>query len=228
MSAQSVSVVMAVYNGERYLRDSIRSVQAQGHPDLEIIVIDDGSTDASSEVIAEFPGVRTARQGNAGQATALNHGVRLARGALLAFNDADDLWTPGRLALQLRELAAAPELDVVYGHVEQFLDEGAPASVAAGLTPDRRVQPSRLHSAMLVRREAFDRVGPFRQDLRIGSVVEWATRAKGLLSERVLDAIVLRRRLHGENVGLTQKQSATEDYLAIARAALERRRGKAD
>jgi hypothetical protein len=115
----------------------------------------------------------------------------------------------------------------VYGHVEQFLDESAPESVAAGLTPDRRVQPSRLHTAMLIRREAFDRVGPFREDLRIGAVVEWAARAKDLISERVLDEIVLRRRLHGANIGLTQKQAATEDYFAIARAALERRRGKA-
>jgi glycosyltransferase involved in cell wall biosynthesis len=222
-----VSVVIAVYNGERYLREAIRSVQSQGHPDLEVVVIDDGSTDASAAVIAEFPGVRTARQANAGQATALNHGVRLARGALLAFNDSDDLWTPGRLAVQLHALLAAPEIDAVYGHVEQFLDEGVPASVAAGLTPERRVQPSRLHTAMLIRREAFDRVGPFREDLRIGSVVEWASRAKDLLTERVLDEIVLRRRLHGANIGLTQKRLATEGYLAIARAALERRREKA-
>jgi hypothetical protein len=80
---------------------------------------------------------------------------------------------------------------------------------------------------MLIRREAFDRVGPFREDLRIGSVLEWAGRAKGLLSERMLNEIVLRRRLHGANIGLVQRGSAREDYLAIARAALERRRGKA-
>jgi glycosyltransferase involved in cell wall biosynthesis len=192
-----------------------------------VVVVDDGSTDGTGQVISEFPEVRSARQPNAGQATALNHGVRLARGAFLAFNDADDVWTPGRLARQLHELAETPLLDVVYGHVEQFVDEAAPTSLAAGLTQDRLVLPSRLHTAMLIRREALERVGPFREDLRIGSVVEWADRAKGHLSERVLDDVVLRRRLHGGNIGITQKRAATDDYMAIVRAALERSRGRA-
>lgn len=219
-------MVIAVYDGERFIREAIQSVLDQGYDDLELIVVDDGSTDATPKAIAEFPEVRVVRQDNAGQASALNRGVSLARGGLLAFNDADDIWTPGRLRLQLEALAATPDLDAVYGHVEQFLEPDAPPSVVAGLTPARRVQPSRLHTAMLVRRQAFDRVGPFPEEVRVVSVVEWSSRAKEILNERVLDEIVLRRRLHGSNIGLTRKQAATEDYLAMARAALAKRRGK--
>lgn len=219
-----VSVVIAVFNGERFIREAIRSVLDQNRESLELIVVDDGSTDATADAIAEFSGVRTVYQENAGQASALNHGIRLAKGDLFAFNDADDVWTPGRLALQLDALASDPDLEAVYGHVEQFLEDDAPPAVRAGLTPERRVMPSRLHSAMLVRREAYERIGPFRAEIGIGAVVEWAARAKETLSDRVLDEIVLRRRLHGANIGLTRKAAATEDYLAIVRAAIAKRR----
>ncbi|MEK9500340.1 glycosyltransferase [Gaopeijia maritima] len=219
-----VSVVIAVFNGERFIREAIRSVLDQGHEALELIVVDDGSTDATAEALAEFSAIRAVHQDNGGQASALNHGLRLAKGDLFAFNDADDVWTPGRLAIQLEALASDPGLEAVYGHVEQFLEDDAPAAVRAGLTPERRVMPSRLHSAMLVRREAFERLGPFRTEIGIGSVVEWAARAKDALSDRVLDEIVLRRRLHGANIGVTRKAAATEDYLAIVRAAIAKRR----
>ena len=223
----SVSVVMAVFNGERFVAEAIRSVFAQGHPSLELIVIDDGSTDGTPKAIAAIAAVQYVRQENRGQPAALNHGVSLARGELLAFNDADDVWTEGRLLAQLAALAEETSLDAVFGRVEQFLEPDAPAAITAALTPARRILPSRLHTAMLVRRPAFDRVGAFREDLRIGSVVDWAHRAQQAgLQTRVLDSIVLRRRLHGGNTGYLQKSKASEDYLAVAKAALARRRGK--
>jgi glycosyltransferase involved in cell wall biosynthesis len=219
-------VVIAVFNGERFIRDAIRSVLSQEHPALELIVVDDGSTDRTAAAIAEFRDACYVHQVNAGQPAALNRGVGVATGELLAFNDADDLWTAGRLETQLSALNDG-SFEAVYGHVEQFLEPDAPPAIAAALTPERRVQPSRLHTAMLVRRAAFDRVGAFREDLRIGSVVDWAHRAQQAgLREQMLEEIVLRRRLHSQNIGLTQKQAASDAYLAVARAALARRREK--
>ena len=107
-AAEFVSVVIPVYNAARFLADAIRSVQAQRHPRIEIIVVDDGSTDGSGEVARSFAGVRCLRQANGGIAAARNAGVHEARGNLLAFLDADDLWTPGKLALQLDVLRADP------------------------------------------------------------------------------------------------------------------------
>lgn len=227
MTTPRVSVVIAVFNGERFIRDAIRSVLLQGCPALELIVVDDGSTDGTAAAIAEFPEVRYVHQANAGQPAALNLGVHLASGDMLAFNDADDLWTAGRLTAQLDAFADTPSLDAVFGHVEQFLEPDAPPAVAAALTEARRVQPSRLHTAMLVRRNAFDSVGAFREDLRIASVVDWAHRAQQTgLRDTVLSFVVLRRRLHGNNIGFTQKNAAPDAYLAVAKAALARRRAK--
>lgn len=227
MTTPRISVVIAVYNGERFIRDAIISVRAQDYPALELIVVDDGSIDGTAAAIAEFPDVRYAHQANAGQAAALNHGVRLAGGDMLAFNDADDLWTAGRLAAQLDAFAETPSLDAVFGHVEQFLEPDAPPAVTAALTEARRVQPSRLHSAMLIRRRAFDSIGAFREDMRIASVVDWAHRAQqASLREKVLSLVVLRRRLHSQNIGFVQKSAAPDAYLAVAKAALARRRAK--
>jgi glycosyltransferase involved in cell wall biosynthesis len=225
VTGPEVSVLIAVYNGERFLRDAVESVLAQAHPALEVIVVDDGSTDGSAAAVRGLDGVRVIRQENAGQPSALNRGLDHATGEFLAFNDADDLWTPGRLAAQLAACKAEPSLEAVFGHVEQFAEADAPPGVVAGLTPDRVVQPSRLHTAMLIRREAFDRIGPFDTTLRIGGVAEWADRTRRAgLREHMLDDVVLRRRLHAANIGLQQREAARADYLALARAALARRR----
>ena len=225
MTGPSVSVLIAVYNGQRFLREAVDSVLAQDHPALEVIVVDDGSTDASAAAVSALDGVRVIRQENAGQPSALNRGLDHATGEFLAFNDADDLWTPGRLAAQLAAFETEPSLEAVFGHVEQFAEADAPPGVVAGLTPDRVVQPSRLHTAMLIRREAFNRIGPFTAAHRVAGVVEWANRAREAgLRERTLPGVVLRRRLHANNIGLRNREGAQADYLALARAALARRR----
>ena len=101
MTAPLVSAVMAVYNGERFVREAVDSVLGQAYRPLEVIVVDDGSTDGTAAVLQSMDGVRYVHQPNAGQPAALNHGIRLAGGALLAFNDADDVWTPDKLNRQM-------------------------------------------------------------------------------------------------------------------------------
>src|SRR6266487_2647158 len=102
-----VSTVIPCWNGAAYLEEAIRSVMAQNHPSLEIVVADDGSTDGSLELARGFGDpVRVIAGGHEGAAAARNRGVGEAHGDLLAFLDADDLWTDGRLALQLAVLEA--------------------------------------------------------------------------------------------------------------------------
>jgi glycosyltransferase involved in cell wall biosynthesis len=107
-----VSVIVPAYNAERTLDETLRSVRAQTHASLEIIVVDDGSTDATCEVALEHARqdtrVRLMRQSNAGVGAARNAGVRAARGRYVAPIDADDLWRPDKISRQLQALRDAP------------------------------------------------------------------------------------------------------------------------
>jgi glycosyltransferase involved in cell wall biosynthesis len=224
-----VTVIIGVYNAERYLAEAIESVLAQTHPAVELIVVDDGSTDASGR-IAEGYGVRVRciRQENGGMAAARNRAIPEARGSCLSFLDADDRFPPDKLRNQLAVFEAEPELDVVYGHVTEFLSPDLDEAALALLrTPEHDV-PWPTPNLMLVRRESFLRVGLFSTDLKVGIGVDWYARANELgLRNAVPPIVVLERRLHAENNGIRQRESKPQ-YLHVLKAALDRRRAEAD
>jgi glycosyltransferase involved in cell wall biosynthesis len=112
-----VSVVVPVYNGERYIEDCLRSVLEQDYPALEVIVVDDGSSDGTEARVSAIGDARVAfhRQANSGSAVARNRGVELARGEYIAFNDSDDLWAPHRLKQQVAFLRAQTDVHAVCG-----------------------------------------------------------------------------------------------------------------
>lgn len=121
----AVSAVIPVYNGAQYLGEAIRSVLAQTHPVTDCLVIDDGSTDATHEVVAGFGNdVRYVRLPRGGQSRARNRGTWLARGELVAFLDHDDAWLPSKLELQLEELHRRPAATMVLCAMEVVDEDG--------------------------------------------------------------------------------------------------------
>lgn len=223
-----VSVIIPVYNGERYLAAAITSVLAQTHQPLEVIVIDDGSVDGSAAVARSFgEAVRYAAQTHAphgGAASARNLGVTLAHGDLLAFLDADDLWTPEKLARQVALLTREPEIDSVFGAVQQFISPELPEEVRATIDCPPGAAPGYTHAAMLIRREAFARIAPFDTGWRVGEFIDWRIRAGDAgVTSAMLPEVVLLRRLHTTNQGVL-KRDARLDYVRIVKAALDRRR----
>lgn len=220
MESKLVSVVIPVFNCERYLGQAIESVLRQEHSNVEIIVVDDGSTDGSREVAKSFAGVRYLHQENRGIAAARNLGIGMARGELLTFLDADDLWTDRALALQLNALREHPEAHIVAGAVEQFHEPNCTkrgvslSTVGDGYTP----------GAMLLSLKDFMRVGLFSEHLHLGDLMDWHSRAMNLgLVEYLHKSVVLRRRIHDTNTTLTQPE-ARKGYLQAIRAHLQRQR----
>src|SRR4051794_14096920 len=220
-----VSVVIPVHDGERSLAEAIEGVLAQPAPPFEVIVVDDGSTDGSAAVAERYaPRVTVNRQENAGIGATRNRGVALATGDMVAFLDADDLWEPRKLELQLAAMAAEPKPDFVLGHVRQFVDPGLTPEDAARIDCPDGLQPGYLPGALLARREAFERVGAFREDLRVGEFVDWMARAREIgLRETMLADHVLSRRLHDTNRSLEDRTDMS-DFARVAKAALDRRR----
>jgi len=177
-----VSVIMAAYNCEAYVADAIGSVLAQRGAHFELIVIDDGSTDSTRHRIVPFLGdtrVKYHRQQNAGQTAAKNAGIRRSRGEFIAFCDADDVWLPMKLAVQIPAFAN-PNVGVVYSRSARMDAEGRALPVDVTDEPPR---PSgRVTSELfgvnfvpfptaVVRGACLDRCGAFDERYRMG--IDW-------------------------------------------------------
>lgn len=223
MSVLRISCVVPVYNGERFLAEALDSILAQSHPPFEIIVIDDGSTDSTPEVIARYAeGVCYQRQENAGPAAARNAGLDLAGGELIAFLDADDLWHPEKVARQVARFAAWPELEISLTHVQNFW--------VPELVHEEEQLRGLLASAMVVqslvaRRTLFDRIGPFDTGARHKDVIGWLMRARrqGAAVE-TLPEVLLYRRIHQSNMSRRRGGEDAGELLALAKILIDSRR----
>ncbi len=172
-----VSVVIPVYNGERYLREALDSVLAQTFRDYEVICVDDGSTDGSVAIIKGYgERVRLIQQPNAGQGAARNAGVQRGVSTYVAFLDQDDCWYPHKLQQQVAALEADPGAVLAHCNSDRMDYEGRLQQAGATLTENETALESPLGrltgeglilpSAMMVRRDTFERVGGFDPMLR--------------------------------------------------------------
>jgi len=225
-TTSDISVLIPVHNGARHIGAAIDSCLSQITPAREIIVVDDGSDDSTVDVVTAFgTPVVLMRQAWAGAAAALNAGIARARTDLIAILDHDDVWLPNKLSIQTGALAGDNALDAVFGHVQQFICPQADGSLRARLRCPSKPQPGLLASALLVRRNALDRHGPFRGGRDATAFLDWFVRAREAgLRFSVPDEIVVRRRLHADNSGLRQKHVNREQYLDLSRDMILRHR----
>jgi glycosyltransferase involved in cell wall biosynthesis len=229
MKSHLISCIVPVFNGERYLAETLDSILGQTYRPVQIIVVDDGSTDETARVVADYgPSVTYLFQPNAGPAAAKNLGVSAAQGQFLAFLDADDLWHPEKLARQMARFQARPELDACLTHVQNFWipelrDE------ANRFQDDRRARPlpGYYAGALLAKQGLFDTVGRFDPALGHGDDTDWFLRAaeRGAVSELLPDVLVYRR-LHQTNRSRALASDSRNEYVRIVKAALDRRRAE--
>jgi glycosyltransferase involved in cell wall biosynthesis len=224
-----VSCIVPVFNGERYLAEALDSILAQTYRPLEVIVVDDGSTDGTAHIVAGY-GERISylRQANAGPGAARNRGLDAAAGAYVAFLDADDLWHKEKLARQMARFEARPELELCLSHLQHFW-EPEMKDEENRLRDHRFSKPLPAYAiqAMLARRTLFDAVGRFDPSLRMGEDIDWFLRAadRGTVTEMLPDVLTFRR-MHEFN--MSRDQATVFDVLPrIFKASLDRRRGSA-
>lgn len=221
---ESISVIIPVYNGERYIAEAVGSVLAQDYPRIEIVAVDDGSTDRTAELLRSYANVHYVCQSRLGASAARNNGVRCSSGDWLAFLDADDLWTPGKLKVQKDALRSDPSLDMVFGYVEQFYSPELEASLKSKIKFAEGSMPGYVPGSMLVRKDSFLKVGFFNEAFKIGEFIDWYTRALDYgLNGHLAREVVLRRRIHDANTGIRERDSR-KDYLRVLKASLDRRR----
>jgi len=238
----SVSVIIPCFNCDKYILASVRSVYAQNWPNIEVIVVDDGSTDRSAELVsAHFPNVRLIQQANQGVAAARNNGLAQATGEWIAFLDADDIWLDNKLALQWVLLQGSPETRMCYAawHVwqsdspeptEELLGQlranacssggQQPAGASGWIYPALLLDCVVWTSTVLAHRSVFDEIGVFDTSLRIGEDYDlWLRASRVTKILRVPDRLALYR-IHPESI---TKSAPSNNYQGIViQRALDR------
>lgn len=183
MGTSRVTALIPTFNSERYICETVDSVLAQTCPVHEVIVVDDGSTDRTQEVLASYGNrIRYIRQPNAGPPAARNTGLAQATGDFIALLDSDDLWAPTKIELQIDYLRRHPSCGLVYTDMKTFDESGIveeSVKISRNLSlPSGHIFPEMFHetlfqtSAALVRKSCIDAVGGFDTDLRMGDDYE--------------------------------------------------------
>lgn len=222
MSIQ-VSVIIPVYNGAKFLPEAIANVEAQGQSDLEIIVVDDGSTDDTAAVAQHLGDrIRYCHQANQGPAAARNQGLAVAQGAFIAFLDVDDQWPADKLAHQLAAFAANPQLEIVNGYV-QMLQAVSTASGESTFQPRHAPLVSFNLGSALFRKSVFEKVGNFDASQIHSEDVDWFMHARELgVAMVVLEEVTLLYRKHGDNL-TGDRQENLKGFLHALHKSIRRR-----
>ncbi len=238
LARPSVSVLMPVRDGARFVAAAIASVCAQTHGDFEFLIIDDGSRDATPEILARAAAgdarIRIVTQPQAGLIAALNRGLRLARGAWVARMDADDIAAPQRLERQLGLAAAKPEAGAI-GSFWRVVDAAGrfrramvcpigPAAIAAALPAGNCL----AHPSMMLRRAAVLACGGYRPAFLQAEDYDLWLRLSEQFDIHVVPETLLDYREHGGQVSWTRLEQRILSVLAAQHAARARRAGRVD
>jgi len=222
---ESVSVVIPVFNGAPFVAKAVASVRAQGHGDVEILVVDDGSTDGTQEVLQRLEqsdGIRWFQRSHGGPARSRNFGIEAARGQYIALLDCDDVWLPGKLAAQLSMMRTRPEVGLVHTDFDVRFEDGTlEERVAARSSREPMVQAFAgghvaLPSTLLIRKNVLDQVGRLDPELYGSEDSDLTIRLFRMTSFECLDQVLVTKlqRGHGYRDMAFDEQTHRERVLA--------------
>ncbi|NEX22623.1 glycosyltransferase [Thiorhodococcus mannitoliphagus] len=237
-----VSVIMPSYNAAPYIAEAIDSVLSQDYPNKELIVIDDGSTDNTVEIVRAYEArLRLIRQENQGSAVARNAGLAASQGELIAFLDSDDCWLPGKLTAQVSYLRDHPEIGVVFSRWQVWKpdpdggfrrplipEREKPSEQRPKIVPERSgwlynrlLFSSLLHTiTVMARRTLIEQVGEFDPQLKRGQDYDYWIRASRVSEIHQLNTVFALYRIHGQ--GCVKKWPTVNYELQVVEQALAR------
>ena len=220
-----ISIIIPVYNCEKYIDDAIESILSQDYSQLEIIVVDDGSTDNSAKIIKSYnnPKIKYLYQENLGPAAARNKGIKFASGDFIAFLDADDLWPENKLIQQLKEFMNNDELNISMGKIKYVELPDATRNNRMLLDPDDTFKYVNL-GAGLFKKDVFDKVGYFDEKFMFWEDLDWFLRAyEKNVSLKFIESVVLLYRVHSDN--MSNNSNEVEFFLdKVLRNSIKRRK----
>lgn len=225
METPLISVIIAVYNGDRFIKAAIDSLIAQSYPNIEIIVLDDGSTDSTAQLAKSYDQVVYEHQENGGVASARNRALKIASGTYIAFLDSDDIYHPDKLKTQMDYLVTNKEVDGCMVYINNFLEPGheQTSELEAYFSNKEKVSLT----TVLAAKDIFSEVGDFNTSYKAGSDFEWMMRAKELhFRFDMLQETLLDRRVHDKNLTVTEQRKDKLMRFRILKESMERKREK--
>jgi glycosyltransferase involved in cell wall biosynthesis len=228
LAAPRVSAVIPTYNHACYVPGAVESVLAQSFDDLEVVVVDDGSTDETADVLRRLgERIRYIPLGHRGLAAARNAGIRAARGRYVAFLDADDLWLPDKVSMQVACLDREPAIGLVYCEAALF-NEASPATTTPhsywAHHPSGKTLPWLLRQNVvpsptpMVRRELFDQVGLFDETLSACEDWDMWIRIAQRSEFAYVDRVLAKYRVHATNMSRDHERMMTNGLRVLEKA----------
>jgi len=223
-----VSVIIAVYNYGRYLREAIDSALRQTYPAYEVILVNDGSTDETEKIALSYGSqIRYHLQEHQGLGASKNQGVRLANGKYITFLDADDIWPEKRLDALMTPFLGDVDLEMTFGRLCSFLSPEF--AVKKENIFQRLAEPTNgiCPGTMLIKKTSFLKVGYFNSEWKVTEFLDWYLLAKELnLKTGWVPDLVLERRLHENNNTLVHRNQLSNEFARALKASLDRQREK--
>jgi glycosyltransferase involved in cell wall biosynthesis len=237
-SPPTVSVVMSVYNGQRFLSEAVQSILGQSFSDFEFVIVDDGSTDKSSEILAQYmrrdDRIHVHRQTNKGRALSLNIGMELSKGRYVARMDADDVALPNRLAEQVDFMELHPEVGLLSGSYERISSDGRLMDMVRLPLRDDEIRSMMLqsnamcHPAVMMRKEVAIACGGYRKVFLDADDYDLWLRMSERIQLANLEQSILRYRVHSKQASIVNLRHQMLCVLAARTGAAFRKQGKPD
>lgn len=230
-----LSVVMSVYNAGEFLSETVNSILSQSLADFEFIIIDDGSTDGSGSVLAEFARrdqrIRLVSRENRGLVPSLNEGCSMARASYVVRMDADDVAHPERFARQYQFMENNPQVLGAGCEVLLIDADGAPIKAMGTATGHAQIDAEHMagqggaiiHPSAIIRKEALERVGYYSEDYPCAEDLDLWLRIAEIGELANLGEVLLSYRQHPGSIGAASRQRQYSSALAAVRAAHQRR-----
>jgi glycosyltransferase involved in cell wall biosynthesis len=224
--ANEISVIITAFNSEKFITTTIESVINQQVSVGEIIIVNDGSVDRTSEIVnsLKIRNLRLYEQSNSGVAAALNLGILQSKGSILAFLDHDDIWLPGKLEKQF-QIINDGRAEMVFTLIQNFIDENIDEKLREKLEVSLAPCAGIHKSTLMIRKESLLSVGLFNTSKKI-EFLDWYAYSKDFgIREHMVKEVLVKRRIHGSNQSLLDKDMRKE-FPSIIKAIMDRRRNK--
>jgi glycosyltransferase involved in cell wall biosynthesis len=220
-----ISVIMIVKNGEAFLKEAIDSVLQQSYSPIEVLIIDGGSVDKTSEIVKSYPEVRYILQNDEGISSAYNQGILSAKGEFVSFNSSDDIWLPKKLEIQYGFFLQNPELQFSITYVQFFADkaENLPAHFRVELL--HKTVPGYIMESLLARKSIFEKTGLFNTEMPVAEDTEWYSKVIDMkIPYHIVKDVLVLKRIHQSNSHLNPSIQLSSLMLKILKNSLDRKR----